>query len=84
MAQQFTSVTSKGQVTIPKAIRDEFGVRPSDKMHFYVEDGEIKLKKAFPSLREIAGSIPPCNVPLEEWDDIIADERAQEYLEQLA
>jgi antitoxin PrlF len=79
--QNVTSLTSKGQVTIPKAIRDELGLRPFDKIRFTIEDGEVKLKKAYPSLREIAGTIPPCDIPIEEWDDIIADDRAQAYLE---
>ena len=81
MAQNVTSLTSKGQVTIPKAIRDELGLRPFDKIRFTIENGEVKLKKAYPSLREIAGSIPPSDVSMDEWDDIIADDRAHAYLE---
>jgi AbrB family looped-hinge helix DNA binding protein len=79
--QNVTTLTSKGQVTIPKAIRDELGLQPFDKIRFDIEDGEVKLKKAYPSLREIAGSIPSCDIPMEEWDDIIADDRAQAYRE---
>ena len=58
MVQNITSLTSKGQVTIPKAIRDELGLRPFDKIRFDIENGEVKLKKAYPSLEEIAGSLP--------------------------
>ncbi len=81
MVQNVTSLTSKGQVTIPKAIRDELGLRPFDKIRFTIFDGEVKIEKAYPSLRELAGSIPPCDVPMEEWDEIIADDRAQAYRE---
>ena len=28
------SVTSKGQVTIPKRVRDELGIRPGARVHF--------------------------------------------------
>mgnify|MGYP002683313605 CR=1 FL=1 len=76
-----TSLTRNGQVTIPKAIRDELGLRPFDKIRFTIDGGEVKLEKAYPSLREIAGSISPCDVPMESWDEIIADDRAQAYLE---
>jgi antitoxin PrlF len=34
-----TTLTSKGQVTIPKEIRDELGLKPSDKIVFSLEDG---------------------------------------------
>lgn len=79
--QNVTSLTSKGQVTIPKAIRDELGLRPFDKIRFTIEGREVKIEKAYPSLREIAGSIPPSDVPMDEWDEIVADDRAQAYLE---
>ena len=34
-----TTMTSKGQVTIPKRVRDELGLRPYDKIEI-VADGE--------------------------------------------
>lgn len=40
------TITSKGQVTIPKAVRDRLGLRPGDKIEF-VEDGAgIRLEKS--------------------------------------
>ncbi len=71
MAQNVTSLTSKGQVTIPKAIRDELGLRPFDKIRFTIEDGEVKLRKAYPSLEEIAGSLPAHHVTM-DIDEAIA------------
>ena len=65
MVQNITSLTSKGQVTIPKAIRDELGLRPFDKIRFDIENGEVKLKKAYPSLEEIAGSLPVPHVTMD-------------------
>jgi AbrB family looped-hinge helix DNA binding protein len=32
-------ITSKGQITIPKAVRDELGVSAGDSLRFRVEDG---------------------------------------------
>ncbi len=37
-------ITSKGQVTIPKKIRDQFHIKPSDLGEFMVKEGQIILK----------------------------------------
>jgi antitoxin PrlF len=39
-------VTSKGQVTIPKAIRDAYGFLPDTDVEFVVVDGVVTLVKA--------------------------------------
>jgi antitoxin PrlF len=42
-----TTVTSKGQVTIPKPVRDHLGIRPGSEVSFRLaEDGSIVLEKA--------------------------------------
>jgi len=38
-------ITSKGQVTIPKEIRDEFGLMPGTEVEFVQEKGEIRVRK---------------------------------------
>ncbi|HEX2224212.1 MAG TPA: AbrB/MazE/SpoVT family DNA-binding domain-containing protein [Thermoanaerobaculia bacterium] len=38
-------ITSKGQVTIPKEIRDEFGLLPGAEVEFVAEGGEVKVRK---------------------------------------
>jgi AbrB family looped-hinge helix DNA binding protein len=74
-----TTLTSKGQVTIPKEIRDELGLKPNDKIRFSLNNGRVTLQKAYLSLEELAGSIPAIDVPMEEWDEIIQDEIAERY-----
>ena len=39
-------ITSKGQVTIPKEIRDEFGLFPGTDVEFLSVNGEIHVRKA--------------------------------------
>lgn len=39
-------IGERGQVTIPKEIRDRFGLRPDSHVHFRVINGSIVLKKA--------------------------------------
>lgn len=36
-------VTEKGQVTIPKAIRDRLGIGPGSEVRFVVEEGRVRL-----------------------------------------
>jgi len=42
-----TTVTTKGQVTIPKEVRDLLGIKPGSAVTFEVaEDGRVVLSKA--------------------------------------
>ncbi|AYD00186.1 AbrB family transcriptional regulator [Neorhizobium sp. NCHU2750] len=42
-----TTVTAKGQVTIPKAVRDLLGIKPGSQVDFHrTADGSIVLSKA--------------------------------------
>ena len=38
-----STVTQKGQVTIPKGLRDEFGIDAHDKVRFKEAQGHIKI-----------------------------------------
>lgn len=39
------TVTDKGQVTVPKAIRDRFGIAPGSRLDFEVlEDGTLRVR----------------------------------------
>jgi AbrB family looped-hinge helix DNA binding protein len=37
-------ITSKGQVTIPQTIREEFGFLPHSEVDFVVVDGHVELR----------------------------------------
>ncbi len=41
-------VTSKGQVTIPKEIRDELGLEPGSQVEFVRENGRVVLRRRIP------------------------------------
>jgi antitoxin PrlF len=42
-----TTVTSKGQVTIPKSVRDRLNIKPGSQVDFELaEDGRVVLVKA--------------------------------------
>lgn len=38
-------VTSKGQVTIPKEVREELGIRPGDEVEFVATDEGYRIRK---------------------------------------
>ena len=38
-------LTSKGQVTIPKVVRERLGLRPGDEVDFVARSGEYRLRK---------------------------------------
>ncbi len=76
-----TTITRKGQVTIPKDIREQFGLKPTDKVEFYVEDGQMKVRKARLSLDEMAGMLPPLGIPIEDMPAIAWDDWAERYAE---
>lgn len=41
-------ITSKGQVTIPRDIRDALGIAPSSEVEFVRENGRVWLRKRKP------------------------------------
>ena len=43
-------VTAKGQVTIPKAVREDLGIRPGDEIDFVkIESGGYRIRKIAPT-----------------------------------
>ena len=51
-----TTMTQKGQVAIPKSIRDYFHLQPHDKIHFEVKDDNIVARR-LSSVEEMRGII---------------------------
>ena len=70
------TVTSKGQITIPKEIRDQMRLKPGDRVDFIKDrTGRILLKPINTDFRSLKGIIKsPFNRPitLEEMDEAIA------------
>lgn len=54
-----STVTTKGQVTIPKAIRDLLNIRPNDKVDFMREGNKVFLVPV-KTLKDLRGSVAPC------------------------
>lgn len=41
-----SKVTSKGQITIPKGIRDSLGLLPGTEVEFVPDEGEVRVRKS--------------------------------------
>lgn len=52
------TLTSKGQTTIPKEIRDSLGMKPGDRMTFtLMADGTVIMRVKNKSITELAGML---------------------------
>jgi antitoxin PrlF len=59
MKEFVSTVSSKGQVTIPADIRRRLGVGATDKVSFVVtDDGTVELRPARFSLDSVLGALP--------------------------
>ncbi len=64
-------ITSKGQITIPKAVREALNLGAGDRVVFRVIEGERAILARTSDLLELAGSVPvPAGVHGLEWDEI--------------
>jgi antitoxin PrlF len=81
-----TTVTSKGQVTIPKEVRQRLGLRQGDQLIFRFEDGgKLIVEAARPSplgdlpglLRHRAGKRP---ITVEEMQAAVRAKAARQFI----
>ena len=69
-------VTSKGQVTVPKAVREALGIKEGDEILFHVEGNRAVLAKTADFLL-LAGSVTvPAARRNAAWDDVVRKTRA--------
>jgi len=61
------TLTKKGQVTIPKNIRDLLGLKERDKVVFIEREGEVVLKAVKGNVLDLKGSVVPRRRP-EDFD----------------
>ena len=53
-----STLTSKGQTVIPKAIRDHLGLHPGDELDFLVHNGgEVVIRPAALDIRQLRGAL---------------------------
>ncbi len=70
-------VTSKGQITVPKSVRDALGISEGDHVVFRVEGNRAVLART-PEFLSLAGSIAvPASKRNATWDDVIRATRTE-------
>jgi AbrB family looped-hinge helix DNA binding protein len=57
------ALSQKGQVTIPKQVRDALGLKPADRVTFELRDDVAVLRPAGRSIFEYYGSVKPRRRP---------------------
>lgn len=69
-----STVTKRGQTTLPKPVRDTLGVQAGDRVRYVVLDGEVRILPVRP-IRRLFGALehdgPP--VTVEEMEQAAAD-----------
>ncbi|OGO73068.1 MAG: hypothetical protein A2Z49_06005 [Chloroflexi bacterium RBG_19FT_COMBO_56_12] len=85
MVDQITKITSRGRVTIPKAIRQALGVNENDRLLFVVDGSQamiIPLKHR--ALSEFRGALPATRMyaGMETVREIYHNEQADRLIEE--
>jgi antitoxin PrlF len=78
--EYLTSISAKGQITLPAEIRNRLGLKPKDKVAILLEQEAVVLRPAYASLEAGFQSIPALRPhrDLEEMTEIAAEEHADE------
>ena len=75
------SVSTKGQLVIPKALRERLGLHAGDKVDFLVqENGDVVLRPATIHVQSLFGCLKPRNgkvASLEDMERAIRDGAAE-------
>lgn len=83
MKELFSSLTSKGQVTVPKEIRQLLGLEPNDKVMFVVDGNLVRLERGGSVVSRTAGVLKSSGPILSSEElrgaaeEVIAAEAAQ-------
>jgi AbrB family looped-hinge helix DNA binding protein len=85
MQQYHTTLTERGQVTLPVEIRKRLGVKPKDKVTFEVEGDDIRIVPSRFTVESVRGSVPALAQPrsLEEIFDIAGEEHARHVIDEM-
>ncbi|MBX5171466.1 AbrB/MazE/SpoVT family DNA-binding domain-containing protein [Rhizobium sp. NZLR1b] len=81
---EFT-LSPKGQITLPKDLRDALGLRPGDQLVFSVIDGEVVMTPKSINFNDLAGLLgapPNGRGSLEEIDVAVTDAAGSDVVDE--
>jgi AbrB family looped-hinge helix DNA binding protein len=85
--RRFTSsVSPKGQVTIPAEVRRRLRIGPRDRVTFEVEGDDVRLIPGAFTLESAHASVPPLRQPTDDegFEQRLKDERVAELIREMA
>ena len=70
------TLTSKGQVTIPKAVRNSLHLKTGDKLEFVLHQNSVEIIPICGSVRDLKGMVakPDKVISLDEMDRVIREQ----------
>lgn len=75
-------ITSKGQITLPKTVRERHGLKPGDRVEFFEENGRTWVRARNVRAVDLIGILGPSPsggpLTIEEMDDAIMDAVAKD------
>jgi antitoxin PrlF len=84
MREKESTLTQKGQVTIPQELRSQLGLKPGDRVSFELDGDQVTLKPAPSKLRRWHGVVSPTQRPEDfrklraEFERGVAEEASSE------
>lgn len=66
------TLTSKGQLTIPKAVRDSLGLHAGDRVTFEVADSQATMRPMTKSVDEVFGKLSSEDQPVYSVEEMNA------------
>ena len=77
----FTTMTSKGQITIPSEVRDALKLEPGTRFYVAARNGQVVAIPKNKNLMDLAGIVklpPGVSLSLEDMEESVADAAAED------
>lgn len=83
-----STATSKGQTTIPKAMRDALDIRDGTQLRWVLEDGVLKVTAKTRNIADFAGMLGPVSngrkATVEQMNEAIGQAVAERFVRKTA
>lgn len=78
MQEIVSTISSKGQITLPSEVRKRLGLGRADKVAFVIDGEGIRIRPATRTVASLYGSVPPLGRETVDFDELIEEARAEE------